>query len=960
MRVQRIVFASIAALLLTIACGSPIARAQSSNGGGGPTIPRVTPTGQGGTGCASPAPFAYLPNMPSPGTICTATDAQTCVTGQPLSAGGGTTRCPVIYNGGWYPIGLTGNTLSGVVKQYFTQLPTEQDSLLYYCLDCQKTNPCRSGGSGAFAFGQRGAWSCTAPSPLEQNLNANGFEINNLAGPGASGDALSEGAAIGSHVPAPVAATNLTAAGAISITGGGTAAQNIVNKVGVNGVINVADRYWGTLSGGLTTSATGSITAGSNVLTITGGTNDYTAGMGIMVNGAGTAASLTTPSAPTLLENSAPGSTSYSYQVFLINQWGQYTAASTALSVTTGPATLSKADYLIIYWPSDANAEAYGICRGGSVIAVVPRSSDHGLIGSTRLNLANEVVTFRDTGWGTINSGFLNVPTTCPATGSAAGMLSATITSVSGSTIDLSANAATTVTNAAVYHDDSAVVRAAIGSVPVATGAKVYIPGGTYQWQTPIYVGSAGTNNTNWHVYGPRTALLNAGPGLGGLPFFQFTDVHDSRISGVTMSGISGGALPLAGVLSEENNPASGPGIGRDQFDHLSVANTFYGGGTTNAPTYDQNNEEMKFDHDYFASIRQAAIYIGHGNSEQNTIENDTLIGAQSAIEVHGGTYWAADDAIGGDFTAVDYEPGTLYHTSKITKPGGESVQQAVFTAVNAQVSGAVTGGLSLVFEGGDIGGDLGAANYVQNNSATIGVVFRDGNFDDGGTSEVWYSAGPILVDSSTAFGMVSLSYGYTASLVGQLGNGACPAITSLSGAIEFSSKLRSGNGTNCFALNNNWGAPGTQHVSPVAIETTTQYPTLIYGSGAACGSYLELGDNASGHINTLDIGNSCSGGNIKADEPVVLGSAIYGNGTPSISGGGTLAAGSNQFAGHITGVAASSNVLTPGPTCPHETVCILGDETTAGGVKVTAVTTTTCTFSATASDTVDYIASCY
>jgi hypothetical protein len=78
-----------------------------------------------------------------------------------------------------------------------------------------------------------------------------------------------------------------------------------------------------------------------------------------------------------------------------------------------------------------------------------------------------------------------------------------------------------------------------------------------------------------------------------------------------------------------------------------------------------------------------------------------------------------------------------------------------------------------------------------------------------------------------------------------------------------------------------------------------------------------------------------------------------------SVSGGGTLSTGSNSFAGRITGLAATSNILTPGFTCPNAVTATFQDDTTAGGVLVTAQNATTVTFSATASDTADYIVSC-
>jgi hypothetical protein len=91
----------------------------------------------------------------------------------------------------------------------------------------------------------------------------------------------------------------------------------------------------------------------------------------------------------------------------------------------------------------------------------------------------------------------------------------------------------------------------------------------------------------------------------------------------------------------------------------------------------------------------------------------------------------------------------------------------------------------------------------------------------------------------------------------------------------------------------------------------------------------------------------------------VIAGSKIYSSTAASLSGGGSLSTGSNSFAGRITGAASSGNVLTPGFVCPNAVQVSLTDETTSGTAKVTAQSPTTVTFSATPSDTVDYIASC-
>jgi len=80
---------------------------------------------------------------------------------------------------------------------------------------------------------------------------------------------------------------------------------------------------------------------------------------------------------------------------------------------------------------------------------------------------------------------------------------------------------------------------------------------------------------------------------------------------------------------------------------------------------------------------------------------------------------------------------------------------------------------------------------------------------------------------------------------------------------------------------------------------------------------------------------------------------------TPVIGGGGSLATGSNSY-GRITGLAATSNVLTlPSAACPNDLTCIFQDNTTGGGIKVTSQTSTSVTFSATASDACDYVCGC-
>jgi hypothetical protein len=86
--------------------------------------------------------------------------------------------------------GAINDRLSGVqpispriTNQTFSSLPAEQDGLLIFCKDCRQTIPCANSGTGAWAFGQNGVWTCTAPNAAGNVLfqGASGAQLNDLA-----------------------------------------------------------------------------------------------------------------------------------------------------------------------------------------------------------------------------------------------------------------------------------------------------------------------------------------------------------------------------------------------------------------------------------------------------------------------------------------------------------------------------------------------------------------------------------------------------------------------------------------------------------------------------------------------------------------------------------------------------------------------------------------------------------
>ncbi len=69
-----------------------------------------------------------------------------------------------------------------ITNQTFAGLPAEKDGLLIFCKDCTQTIPCANGGAGAWAFGQNGVWTCTAPNTAGNVLfqGGSGAQLNDL------------------------------------------------------------------------------------------------------------------------------------------------------------------------------------------------------------------------------------------------------------------------------------------------------------------------------------------------------------------------------------------------------------------------------------------------------------------------------------------------------------------------------------------------------------------------------------------------------------------------------------------------------------------------------------------------------------------------------------------------------------------------------------------------------------
>jgi hypothetical protein len=294
------------------------------------------------------------------------------------------------------------------------------------------------------------------------------------------------------------------------------------------------------------------------------------------------------------------------------------------------------------------------------------------------------------------------------------------------------------------------------------------------------------------------------------------------------------------------------------------------------------------------------------------------------------------------------------------------------------------------------------ASDNGSNNIFVIGNNWSNGVIQPGvnnftaapvasfGTPSNWVIANNTVVGAADAGGNTPavLSTGGTVAYnVSIIGNNVQTLSTDTNGAcFALASGTISGN--TCLAANASTegilvvptvasGVP-TPPISVIGNNLTTQssgYCIQINDPGSSWNGYLLLSSDIESGCGTGDYAPAVLNGHLPniqvSDEqiaastqynPTTLGNQIipratYSSGGASISGGGTLTG--NSMFGNITGLAATGNVLTPGFTCPIDVICSFQDNTTAGGIKVTARSATSITFSATASDSADYTCGC-
>lgn len=248
-------------------------------------------------------------------------------------------------------------------------------------------------------------------------------------------------------------------------------------KIVLNGVVQYRGNYYlkqgqdidvqrDFLASGSNRSTTGSITAGTNTLTLTSA-EDFQDGQGVAVMHAGpgpyqvgTTTPLSSPATPTISNVGTTGTTTYTYYVAALDNLGGVTAASPAGTTTTGNTALNTTNYNTVSWTAVTGAWAYAIWGDSSnpstsqgFLAIVTGTSYNDQGNGNGVNGGNQYVASPP--W---------VPVSPPASSLGEYLLTTIQSGGSTTSLILTDKASNTVSGVYISHDDTPSFTAALST----------------------------------------------------------------------------------------------------------------------------------------------------------------------------------------------------------------------------------------------------------------------------------------------------------------------------------------------------------------------------------------------------------------------------------------------------------------------------------------------------------------
>jgi hypothetical protein len=344
-----------------------------------------------------------------------------------------------------------------------------------------------------------------------------------------------------------------------------------------------------TFASGSAQSTTGSITAGSNILTVASAI-DFKVGQGIAIPHAGPLPSIGAPAAaPTVTPAGTTGSTSYSYALCYLDGKGGYTAGGPVATITNGNATLSAVNYNAISWPAPPSGVVFvAVLRtasGGTpsttgLIAVLPAATTG--VNDTGLAPITSLVTYLQATMAPVT-----LPSSLPSAPAGQTLVTQIVAGGGTTVLTLKDAASNTVSGATVLHSDTAAINAALNAASVAatsTGKTqiVELSRGQYVVDGPL-VQNAGVilrgedkNSAALLVY-DHFDFTAAGVwtffAVAPVPMRPSTDAYYPKVESLTIDFAQPDTASLSQIIQYPYalNPSTNQGGNRFRFCNLHV-----------------------------------------------------------------------------------------------------------------------------------------------------------------------------------------------------------------------------------------------------------------------------------------------------------------------------------------------------------------------------------------------------
>ena len=544
-------------------------------------------------------------------------------------------------------------------------------------------------------------------------------------------------------------------------------------------------------SAGSDLQTTGTISSSSNALSLASA-QDYANGQYIRVNHAGAANGVNPVTGGSVGHTGTAGSTTYYYQVASFGATGSVGAAISAVTTTSGNATLSYTNYNTITW----TAPAGGTTPAG--YAVYGRGS------SGRVLLA--LVPYGTNGWNDYGTAAITAPDWLPSTapGSAlASWLLTTISSGGGTTsLTLGATATTTATSQSVLHDDTTFLQTWLTNCQ-SLSVMCQLPGGKWRFTSELTV-----DGGPWGINGQANAstLLYAGANVNtdlikvgltsGAGTYRWTGKNFTIDSATQMGG--GYCLHLYYL-----NWATVDGINCGQIVIGTLAtnifNGFYLDNTNYGVMYNSWQQAQNIClsmgaviGEYLNNINQllclaagtymgggnGGIYLGYGNNYASGIGIivDTALTSTQNYQIFHSIHWIIDTCGGttpgksGTGTCIWLNDATAGATSSQKDYIMQGWASGAYATADFLITAWTNG--SVNFSGAQIWAGLNGAHgiYVADNSVNVRI---DGATTiNGNTGYGVYASAPTTKIYSDAYPTGNTSGAYsTDTFVESLGN---------------------------------------------------------------------------------------------------------------------------------------------------------------------------------------------